>query len=363
MARSEKLKGQKVPDNPPERLIQTILEDVLKTATMPFDEWWALSRNPLVPLAIPVDAERKYRVTQAGVDPAHRLTEQTWRKREDFRQTIARPEFDRLSFRAIGEAILGCRDHLPSGGADQGDASVDEAFFAAMATDYEQNLDRLAAAARPDVDRHIACHLFHTDQSVPPFSVGPVDFLPRANWIARYVKNTVQLKHIRKVESREIRFDEFREQVLAQNGDRDLRTAWGILNSLRNFDWVATIKIKGHELSQSHKKASVIVGLAIDAIGVRFQVEDARRFTKAGRQHLFAEDQLATLDDGTFLKGSSVQMPGLASAPGALAAKMQAERPFLDAAGKVLHAYVQGRQTQPRPAPRRTLGERSLLGW
>jgi hypothetical protein len=88
---------------------------------------------------------------------------------------------------------------------------------------------------------------------------------------------------------------------------------------------------------------------AIDAIGLRFQVEDARRFTRAGRQHLFAEDRLATSTDGAFLHGLTVQMPGLASKPGALAAKIVAERPFLDAAGGVLEAYVQGRQTGRAP--------------
>ena len=69
-----------------------------------------------------------------------------------------------------------------------------------MADDYKNNVNRLAAAVRPDLDRHIPCHLFHTDQGVPPFSVGPVDFLPRANWLTRYVKNTAQLDHIRKVD-------------------------------------------------------------------------------------------------------------------------------------------------------------------
>jgi hypothetical protein len=107
--------------------------------------------------------------------------------------------------------------------------------------------------------------------------------------------------------------------------------------------------MEGHELRQSHHKASIIVGLAIDAIGLRFQVEDARRFAKVGRQHLFSEDRLATSPDGSFLRGWSAQMPGLGSAPGALVAKMRAERPFLDAAGKLLHAYVQGRQTGRAP--------------
>ena len=49
------------------------------------------------------------------------------------------------------------------------------------------------------------------------------------------------------------------------------------------------------------------------------------------------------------LGGSSVQMPGLAAKPGALAAKMAAERPFLGAAGKVLDVYVQGRQAGRAP--------------
>lgn len=348
MARSNKLSGQKVIDEPVERLLESILDDVLKAATIPEAEWFALSPFPLVPLAIPIDAGREYRVTQTGVDAAQRLTAQTWNKRQDLRQTIARPEFDKLSFRAIGETILGCRSHLPRDVANR-EGTVDESFFVAMAADYDRHLDRLADAARPDVDRHIPCHLFHTDQGVQPFAVGPVDFLPRKDWITRYVTDPAQLEHIQKVESRETGFDAFRNQALAQGSDRNLWRAWEILSSLRNFEWVSTIRMTGHELTKSHQKASIIIGLAIDAIGLRFQVEDARRFTKAGRQHLFAENRLATSVDGAFLGGASVQMPGLGAAPGALAAKMQAEQPFLHAAGKVLQAYQKGRQSGQAP--------------
>jgi hypothetical protein len=103
--------------------------------------------------------------------------------------------------------------------------------------------------------------------------------------------------------------------------------------------------MEGHEHARSHFKASVVVGLAIDAIGLRFQIEDARRFTKAGRQHLFAEDRFATTLDGRILRGSSVQMPGLGGRPGALAAKMAGEQSFLDAAGCILQHYVDGRRS------------------
>lgn len=95
---------------------------------------------------------------------------------------------------------------------------------------------------------------------------------------------------------------------------------------------------------------STIVGLAIDALGLRFHADDARRFTRAGRAYLFAEDRLATaVDDGRFIHGWSTKVPGVGAAPGALVAKMQAEREFMDAAGRILEVYMDSRQTGGAP--------------
>ncbi len=350
MTRANKLSGGKKPsEDPTETLLEAIVDDVIRTATMPFKDWLALSQSPFVPLAIPVEAGGKYRVTQAGVDAAHKLSQQTWRVREDLRQTLTRAEFDRVSFTAIGETVRNSPAHLPEGVEDPENTTVDDAFFAALASNYRANLDRLADRTRPDVDRHIPCHLFHGDQNVPAFSVGPVEFRPRADWIDRFVTNPLEHAHMMKVETRTLTLDDLRKQALAPGCARDVLNAWEVLSALRGFEWMATIRMVGHALDQSHRKASIIVGLAIDAIGLRFQVEDARRFVKAGRQHLFAEDRLATSTTGAFIRGSSVQMPGLGSAPGALAAKIAAERPFLDAAGRVLDVYVQGRQKGRAP--------------
>ncbi len=290
LTRSSKLTNQTSKEKSIPNLLEIVLEDVLKAAQMPFDEWRALSDLPWVPLAIPVEPGHQYRVTQAGVDAAHKITDQKWRAQEEFRQTIAREEFTKLSFRAIGEAIQNCKSHVPQDAIDSN--FLDQAFLTAMALDYEQSLNRLAGNARPDVDRHIPCHLFHADQGVQPFSIGPVEFRPREAWIAQFVKDTTQFALIDSVEKGRLSYDDFRSQALAPGSSPNIHQAWLVLSSLRNFRWVATIKIKGHELKQSHQKALIIVGLAIDAIGLRFQVEDARKFSKAGRQHLFAEDRL-----------------------------------------------------------------------
>lgn len=337
------------PKDSAESLIQTIVDDVLTTARMPFKDWLAQNRFPMAPMTIPTSSGQGYNVTQSGVDAAHRLTGQTWRENDQFRQTIARTAFDRLSFRAIGEAVLNSPSHLPPDSATRGQDPLEDDFFSAVVADYRLNLDRLAGTIRQTTDRHIPCNLFDADQGVPSFAVGPVEFLPRADWIARYVKSAVAQDHIRSIESGQVRFVDLRDRALAAGSDTDLRTAWGVLRSLDGFEWVATVRLEDHEPGQSHHKASIIVGLAIDALGLRFRVEDARRFTKAGRQHLFSEDRLATRPDGTFLAGWSTQKPGLGSSPGLLSAEVMEAKPFLDAAGKVLGSYLRARQTGRAP--------------
>lgn len=349
MTRGNKLAAPTTPKLGVEALLEKIIDDVLTTATMSFDDWWALSKTPLVPLAIPVGPGTQYRVTQIGVDAAHTLAGMEWKARADLRQRFSRKDYDRLAFTAIGEAVSTCRSHLPPVDPTNATATPDDAFYKAVADDFAANLDRLAAAAGPEVDRHIPCQLFDADQGVPGFRMGPVEFLPRPDWIARYVVNPRQLALVMAVEAGVTTFADLRQKAFAAGPNHDECNAWTILSALKNNAWVGSIRLKDHALEQSHRKASTLVGLAIDAIGLRFDVQSARRFTKAGRQHLYSEERLASSPAGQFLSGSSVRMPGLGAAPGALAAKMAAEAPFLSAVGELLNAYVEGRQTGKAP--------------
>lgn len=346
MPRSSKLSGAR-PEKPAEHLVEIILTDVLETSAMPFRDWLAQNPNPLIPQVIRGMSGYEYRVTQKGVDAVHRLTDQEWRARGAIRQTIARDAFNKISFQALGDAILDRRSHIAADAAD-GDVA-NEAFFAAMLADYRHKLEDYANAVRRTTDRHIPCNLFHPNQDVSAFAVGPVEFLPRPDWLVRYCKDGVALSHIQAVEDGKTTHDDLRARALGVGSDTSLRLASELLGFLNGFAWIATLRLENHELVRSHEKATLIVGLAIDAVGLRFQVDDARRFTKAGRQHLSSENRLATSSDGKFLTGWATQMPGLSAAPGALAGKISSERPYLEAAGKVLTSYLQGRQTDRAP--------------
>lgn len=351
MTRQSKFDRRKRTGQSDENLLETIIEDILKAATMPTDDWWVLSQFPLTPLAIPISADREYRTTQVGVDAAHKLTRQLWQEREDYRQTIERGSFDRLSFRAIGQAIQAARTRLLEDPPDaERNGELDPVFYQELAADFRDILDRLAEEARTDVDQHIPCMLFHEDQMVPAISVGPVDFLPRADWIDRFVRDPETRNIVDRVEQRELTVDEVRRRALEPDSGRAIQVALTAITFLRGFSWVGTVRAAGHELKQSHRKMSTIVGLAIDAVGLRFHVDEARRFTKAGRTHLFGKRRLATaVDDGRFIYGSSADMPGLGAAPGALVTKMHAERKFLAAAGNILDVYLESRQTGDAP--------------
>lgn len=329
------------------KLMKTIVEDVIKAKAMPFAQWQALCATLLVPLAIPASQGGQYPVTQVGVDAARMLSQQSWKSIEALRQTIDREAFMKLSFQAIGDTLRDCQSSLPGvpDGQNEQDVVLGNDFYAVLVDDYQARLQQLAVSVSSNVDWHIPCHLFHSNQAVPAFAVGPVRFLPRAEWLDSFVKDSEVRALIHQVEARELDMEELTARsTAAESGHRALH-ALDVLRTLRHYGWVATIRMEGHEHARSHFKASVVVGLAIDAIGLRFQVEDARRFTKSGRQHLFAEDRFATTLDGRILRGSSVQMPGLGGPPGALAAKMASEQSFLDAAGYILQHYVDGRRS------------------
>lgn len=341
--------SKKPPQKTTEQLLEIVLEDVIKTATLSFEDWRSLSPSPFGSFSIRLKSGDEYRITQVGHDASHALARQTWRVREDFRQTLERDEFDKLAFSAIAQTIKGSREHLPKLDSAAESSEVGDDFFVALARDYCVNLDGLVNEVRADLDQHIFCDLFHSDQNVPAFKVGPVSFRPRAEWIDAFVTNPAELTIVRQVEAGTLTMGELREQSLACENEHSLYNARSLLKSLGGFGWVATLRMQAHEIKRSHEKASIIVGLAIDALGLRFSAGDARHFVKAGQQHLFSEERLATSVDGVFRRGTKIQMPGLGSRPGALAEKMTSERNFLEAAGRILDAYMEGRQVGRAP--------------
>jgi hypothetical protein len=309
--RSDHGSSRPVPE-PASKLLETIVDDVIAARAMSADDWRKLWPHPFTSMAISVGHGREQPCTQKGINAAHKLAEQSWEERGDLRQTVSRSAFTRLAFNAIGMAVTNSPTHLP---ADMHEGVVEDSFYDAVAADYSANLELLAAQARNDLDRHIPCHLFDADQNVPSFEVGPVHFRTRSDWIAAFVNKPGVLVHIREAEQHRLGRAELMARLLGPSAGEDARQAWNVLSTIGSYAWVATVRLAAHESARSHDKAATIVGLAIDAIGLRFHLEDARRFAKAGRQHLFNEDRLATTLDGRTLLGASSPAPVSAAHP------------------------------------------------
>lgn len=292
-------------------------------------------------MAIPTADGSQYPCTHAAADAAHELTAQAWADYPELRQSLTRKAFDRTSFRAVGQTIQESVAALPPNCA--GDNFVADEFYAALAKDYCKNLETLADRVRVDLDRHIPCSLFHRDQIVPAFAVGPVEFRPRLEWVSRFVADPPVIDWIEQFDCGEITKEDLRRRIHEEQDDTGESEALEILDFLGAHAWVATVRIEAHEPARSHEKASVIVGLAIDAIGLRFALDDARAFVIAGRQHRFNEARLATSTTGSRLRGWSAARRGIGGRPGMLAAKMASEQSFLDEAGTLLSEFLRAR--------------------
>ena len=350
MTRNSRDSGEAEAEEPVEKLLEVVVADAMRARSIPDEKWWASNPSPLVPRVIRASGDREYRVTEEGLRAAHRLTEQEWWAREEFRQTIARESFDRLSFGAIGRTIESATAHLSPESGDGEDGGMTEAsFYHELAKDYNRALVALADEARVDADRHIPCTLFREDQDVPAFAVGPVQFRPRSEWIGRFAPEVAERDAAQQASGGEISAEPVRDRAAHKERSQAAQNAWVVKTSLRGFSWVATIRAIGHEHKQAHRKMSMIAELAIDVVGLRFLAEDARRFSLAGRGYVHAEHGLATTLDGGLIHGSSLNLPGLASKPGALADTMKAEGGFLEAAGRILQVYVDCRQKGRAP--------------
>ena len=197
---------------PDERLLETIVEDIVKAAAMPEDDWRALSQFPLPALAIPVSEGREYRATQAGIDAAHELTDQAWDECEDFRQTIERGAFDRLSFRAIGQGLRAAVARaLEKTGMQMGTGnSIPPSTKHSPLTSGTSWADSRKRFAPTSTSTSRAC--CSTRTSWFRFSVGPVEFLPRADWIDRFVRDGEARTVVERLEKADLTIEEVRRR-------------------------------------------------------------------------------------------------------------------------------------------------------
>lgn len=329
-------------------LFEAVLTDVIDVGSLSYSEWMArFPSRPFPPPTIKTMDGREYRVTQPGIEAAHQITDRLFEEKPAYIHQVSEGELEKMSFRAIGSALAGAKDFIPE---ITDEASFDHAaFYAALESKHRSGIDEQVEEAIVDLDRHIPCELFDPDSAVQTFSIGPVTFRPRRDWIRWFVVDDDVRALVEAVQDRAIEAAQLRADAYDESADRTAHMAWRIVDFLRGWGWMATVHVEKHEPIQSHLKGSVLVRLAMDALGCRFLAADAVLFAAAGRQHLYHEQRLASRSDGVLFWGSSSQMAGIGAREGVLQGLIERERSFLDAAGVILTRYQQSRQSGTAP--------------
>lgn len=211
---------------------------------------------------------------------------------------------------------------------------------AGVLTFYRTMRDAKLALVAMDLYRHIPCHVFHSTKALTTFSIGPVQFMDRKSWAKQYIGD-------RKIADAVISVWDRRSNKPPSNtlSGAEQHRVDAVLNTVKAHEWLGTVLIKDHDTESSHNEARVLVGLAIDCLGVVLEAAEGTLLNIAGSPFTRGGSRLATTTKGALVSGSTARLPGLGGRP-EMADQLIADTvSFREAAGNILSAYASARQS------------------
>ncbi len=240
---------------------------------------------------------------------------------------------------ALGETLLWASDQL----ANKTPVELD-----AAAENFVGRLSESLKSDRVDVTWFVPCHIFDEDQSAPRFSVGPVTFHPRAEWLAETyldLHKTSVADHWSGAVSQE-------ELLKRTHGDdpKEAARAWATYDTairLAGAPWVAEVHVPGHTASRSRRKADALVDLALNFVCLACGPENASAIVADGRHRRATRERSLGFDPkGHCLAGSSIHKLGVGGEKGFAAAFVTKAEPVFADGGALLYQYLADSATE-----------------
>ena len=241
--------------------------------------------------------------------------------------------YELLSMIALGDTI----SHLKEQAAAV-DAKIDTTEK--VLAFYRSTLEGQLARVTMDLYPHIPCHMFHSHGVTTDFAVGPIHFFTRDAWAERYIADDNIRAEVRRAWT----------QGSQPSGSQQLPPLEqlqvnSILNTIGNHRWVGTVLIRDHDADNSHAKANVLVGLALDSLSVVLAAPDGVLLNRAGNTFFRGGSRLATTTDRKIVSGSSARLPGLGGRPEMADQFLAETAKFREAVGHILTAYADAHQS------------------
>jgi hypothetical protein len=300
-----------------EALLQEAFDGLLEAERMRKEEpekWRASYR--LLPAMIPgKDGSRE--ITKDGIAALHRLGRKWHENDAAVKLAISRSAAQELSVLAFGN-LIDVSSTLP------GTALIKDEFLRLM----HERLDKQTRRTY----FYFPVRLFE-QQDVPTFSIGPVYFYRRLDWIDA-------------VEKVMGKTPPWKDDVLRQwdtgnvtSADRD---AEEVLKFVGPCAWIATIAIDGRHMSRSSSCAATATVVAIDALGLGLDQKTAKGLRAPGDRVDISMSRAFSQFEGAggFNTSTSVDVPNIGGKPGAQANYLHDLRKLHADSGKALQDFV-----------------------
>ncbi|WP_234686088.1 hypothetical protein [Bradyrhizobium monzae] len=272
---------------------------------------------PLLPPMIQVQGGAMI-ITKEGVGALHQLGRMWHQNDSGVKASISRRAAGQLAVAAFGNLV-------DTAGTLPGTASVKVEFLRLM----QELLDKQTKREY----FYFPVRLFD-QEDVPSFSLGPVHFYRRHDWLDVVEKVTGKasawkdevLQHWREPDN---------ISPLSQNAE-------DVVKFVGPCEWVATIAIDGRHSSRSSVCASTAVVVAIDSLGLGLNQETAKGFRAPGDRVDISMSRSYSQYEGTggFNTSVSVDVPNLGGKPGAQVKYLHDLRKLHADAGKALRDFI-----------------------
>ena len=243
---------------------------------------------------------------------------------------------------ALGETLLWAHKHQRRQTTVDLDA-VAEDFLGRLSASFKDN--------RIDVTWLVPCHIFDDDQEVPRFSVGPVTFCPRADWLAQTDKD-IHKDWIADHWSGAVSQEALLKRTTGVDA-KEVTRAWSSYHCavrLARSPWVAEVHVPGHAASRSRRKADALVDLALSFVSLACGPENAAAIIAEGRNRRAANERSLGFDPkGHCFSGSSVHKLGVGGEKGSAVAFVAKAQPIFADGGEMLRRYLADSSTDSVP--------------
>ncbi|WP_316159387.1 HEPN domain-containing protein [Bradyrhizobium sp. SZCCHNRI3042] len=282
--------------------------------------------NPFLAPTIPVK-DGSHFITKEGLAALHQLGCKWHDNDSAVKASISRKAAAQLAVQAFGN-LIDAAQTLP------GTALVKTEFLRLL----QERLDRQTKREF----FYFPVRLFEQDD-VPSFSIGPVHFYRRHDWLDAVEKVTGKTPAW-KQEIVEHWSGAERSSPLGHDADE-------VVKFVGPCEWIATIAIDGRHSSRSSVCASTAVVVAIDALGLGLNQDNAKALRAPGdRVEVSMSRSLSQYEGaGGFNSSTSVDVPRLGGKPGAQADYLHDLRKLHADAGKALQDFVDLKPTGSCP--------------